>query len=75
SWAKKLEFDAQARNIQLGKIADELKTREERVIERGRDLCRKSSATASNPQPSTSSHQDDRLSDPSSSWSEGPSSP
>ena len=75
SWAKKLEFDAQARNIQLGKIADELKTREERVIERGRELCRKSSASASNPQPSTSSHQDEQLSDPSSSWSEGPSSP
>ena len=76
-WAKNMEADAQKRNLQLGRAADELKEKEEKLIDKSRRLKRSLKGAASpDPQHSANSPAMPPLvprertpSDPSSEWS------
>ncbi|MEL7524055.1 MAG: hypothetical protein AAGJ80_20940 [Cyanobacteria bacterium J06553_1] len=81
-WAKNMEAEAQKRNLQLGRAADELEEKEKKLIDKSRRLKRSlEGVAASDPQQPADSPAMPPLvprertpSDPSSEWSEGSSS-
>ena len=57
-WAKNMEADAQKRNLQLGRAADELEAKEKKLIEKSRRLKKslKGAATSDPQHPTNSNH-------------------